>query len=374
MLYNIIDTVKSHPKFNDKKLKSIKTKYSKVVDSMPAGLPSFDTLFNTNMLEPGKSYICTIPVKYLYSDNMYNRIADLNLPRAITSIERAEGFSYNHAATLVAFLRPDGKIVLTQGNHRSAMAFLTQGEDAEVIVSLRVHSSKNLDECIVIEAGDFITDCSERWNITQNHRFKGGYYAGIKRYVDLHNLGKECKVAIGGVSDGFVPKKNFKSYTYFEKALEIDNTPDKKYALECLTVLSNNLREKEIKGFCYVGLVYFRIYFDNRLKLIEKANPVTYSFDDFVHYVFNEKRVNGGNGDLVNQHFITKESGTEKCEAYYASKFVKYFNEYAGKRNLKIKGYKLQGKYAIPDSCEEWQKYYMAVEESARRKISIVTD
>lgn len=374
MLYSIIDTVKSHPKYNDRKLKSVKTKYSQIVDSMPFGVPSFDDLFNKNILESGKSYICRIPVKYLYSDNMYNRIADINLPRAITSIEKAKGFSYNHAATLVAFLRPDGKIVLTQGNHRSAMAFLTQGEDAEVVVSLRVHSTKNIDECIVIEAGDFMTDCSERWNITQNHRFKAGYYAGIKRYVDLHNLGMKCKVAIGGVSDGFIPIKNFKSYTYFEKGLDLDNTSNKKYALECLSALCNNLREKEIKGFCYVGLVYFRIYFNNRLNLIEKANPVTYSFEDFISYVFNEKRVNGGRGDLITQDFITKESGTEKCEAYYASKFVKYFNQYAVDRNLKIKGYKLQGKYAIPDSCDEWQKYFMAVEESARRKISVITD
>lgn len=374
MLYNIIDTVKSHPKYIDKKIKSINTKYSKVVDSMPFGVQDFDDLFNKNMLKSGQSYICKIPVKYLYSDNIYNRIDDLNLPRVFTSIEKAHGFSYNHAATLVAFLRPDGKIVLTQGNHRSAMAFLTQGEDAEVIVSLRVHTSKDIDECILIEAGDFITDCSERWNITQNHRFKAGYYAEIKRYVDLHELGRQCKVAIGGVADGFVPLKSFKSYTYFEKGLSLDKTHDKRYALECLSVLAKNTHEKDIKGFCYGGLVHFRIQFKDRLELIQKSNPLIYSFDDFAYYTFNEKRLNGGEGDLISQEFITRESGSIKCEAFYASKFVKYFNQYASKRDLKIKGFKLQGKYAIPESCDDWQKYQMTVTETARKNLSVISD
>lgn len=373
MLYNVVDVVKNHPKYDTNSVDKIRKEFSKPIDTVPVGLPTYEELEKCGSLSKGHSYVCLVPVNLLHSDSTYNRIDEINIKRALSSLSKSKGFSFNHAGTLVAFLRPDGKIVLTQGNHRCAMAFLTMGDGANVVVSLRVHSVDNIDACVEIESSDFITDCSDRWNITQIQRFKGGYFAGRDEYIYLHNLGKKYNIAIGGVSDGFIPKKTFKSFSYLTGALKFDPTPNKIHVNDCLSALSKYLNEKDIKGYSFWGLLGFKVCFNSRLELIKKANPLIFSFEDFVKYVFNDKKTLGGLGPCLTQHDLTKESTTQKDEKYYISKYVALFNEYALARNLCTKSQKLQGKYAIPESCDEWSRYHSMLSDNAKKLVSVVS-
>lgn len=371
MLHSVIESVKNHPKYNEKIVSKIRKDMGSPIDSYPFGLDSFDEIEKNTILSKDSSFHCLVPVKKLYSDDIYNRIDALNLSKVLDNISKSKGFSYNHASTLVGFLRSDGKIVLTQGNHRCAMAFLTMGEDALVVVSIRVHSTDDLEEQIKRESLDFHTDCSHRWNITPNQRFKSGYYAGVEKYVKLHDLGKKYNIAVGCVADGFVPKITFSSDAYLTKAIDFDKTPNKKYVNECLDLMSKYLQEPDIKGFSFYGLVAFRQCFDHRLHLIIKANPLFCSFDDFVKWIFTERKSWDGLGPLTTQEDITKESGTTKSEIFYAGKFAYLFNQYAKVRGLKVKAYKLQGNLAIPDSCEDWISFCNLVPDAQKKNLSL---
>lgn len=371
-LFSIIETTLNHKSLTTKKLNYIRGTMNEPIDTPPIGIPILDELQKNNLLIKGNSYLCMIPVKLLYSDDQYNRIDELNITKAIQSLEKSGGFSYNHANSLVGFYRPDGTVVLTQGNHRACMKFLTGGEESLVVVSLRVHSETDISKCQQIEAEDFNTDGTCRYNMTQYHRFKGGYGAGQKEYVDLYNLVKEYGISIAGTNRGdYISIKSFESYTYLLKALKLDKSVDKRYVRECLSVLPKHLLEPDIKGYMFIGMVLFLQGFNRRLDLIKKVNKLTYSFDDFVHYIFKERRKNNGKGKLTTQDDITGSSGDIKNEIYFATRFVALFNEYALDRNLTIKSKDLQGDYAIPERSKDWREFTENLSSTIKKIISV---
>ena len=372
MILSIVDTTLNNKSLTQKRLNQIRGNMSKPIDTPPAGTPTFDELFNNNLLQTGYSYFCLVPVKYLYSDQTYNRIDQLNVSKAIQSLEKSNGFSYSHANSLVGFLRPDGKIVLTQGNHRACMKFLTEGPDGMVVVSLRVHENVDIDTCRRIEAEDFNTDGTCRYNMTQYHRFKGGFHAGQKEYVDLYNLVKEYGISIAGTNlNDYTATKTFESYTYLTKALSKDKSEDKIYVRKALEVLPKYLKEPDIKGYMFIGLVLFLQQFDERLKKIENINKSKCSIDDFIKFIFTERREFNGKGKLTTQDDITGSSGDIKNEIYFATRFVVLFNEYALDRDLIIKGNGLQGELAIPARCVEWTNFTKDLSDPIKKLISV---
>lgn len=371
-VYSIVDTTTNHKSLNPKRLNQIRGTISNPIDTPPTGIPTFSTQEDFSRLEKGNSYLCLIPVKLLYSDDSYNRIDDLNVTKAIQSLEKANGFSYNHANSLVGFLRPDGVIVLTQGNHRACMKFLTAGQDGLVLVSLRVHSETDIIKCQQIEAEDFNTDGTCRYNMTQYHRFKGGYGAGKKEYIDLYNLVKQYGISIAGTNKGdYIATKSFESYTYLQKALKLDKSDDKRYVHACLSIIPKYLQEHDIKGYVFIGMVLFLQGFNRRLELIKKVNKLIYSHDDFVKYIFTERRKNNGKGKLTTQDDITGSSGDIKNEIYFGTRFVALFNEYALDRELTIKCKDLQGDLAIPERSKDWREFTENLSSTIKKIISV---
>jgi hypothetical protein len=372
MLHRVIDVVNNHKALTQKKLNYFRSELSNPIDSKPSELPKFTDLLESGVFKPGKSFVCLVPVKLLFSDDYYNRIIFLDLKKAMENLEFAKGFSYNHANSLVAFIRPDGTLVLTQGNHRAAMAYLTQGPDALVVVNVRVHSEQEEKKYIQVEANDFTIDNNNRKNMDQYDRFKGGYVAKDEKYTKLVDIVKPFGISIADTHKGnYKATKTFESYTYLLQGFSTDDTPNKKIAKECLSMFSKHLVETDIKGYCFVGLVLFLKSFKVRIEAISEMNPLQFSLDDFVHFVFQERRKLNGVGKLTTQEDITTSTATVKSLKFFASRWVILFNEYCAVREFKIRGKKVNGEYAIPESCDQWQDFIEDLHPVNRRMFSV---
>lgn len=371
MLHYVTKVVDKHPSLTPKKLNYFRSTLSKPKDPQPLNISKFQDLYKANALKPGHSYHLLFRVGDLCADDKYNRIDELNLPKAMANLEKHKGFSYAAANTLVAYLRPNGKVVLTQGNHRAAKCYLTQGPDAYVVVNLIVHTAKTIEECVQVESENFTTDNNDRWNMVQKHKFKGNFHAGIKEAVELYNFVKPFGVSIAGTNKGdYEATHTFESYGNLEEALSLDDTPDKFYVTSALTSLTKYLKETDIKGFLFVGLVLFQKVFNSRLEKIEKNNRLICSFDDFIKYVFDERRMFNGSGPLTSQQDIVEDSGGIKVREFFASRFVVLFNEYCYVRGIKFNCGGLKGNCAIPESCDEWDKLTMNLSNVKKRLLS----
>lgn len=372
MLLNIIKTVDNHPHLSPKKLNHCRSKLSTPLGHYDYSLPKYEDLKKAKVFKPGQSYTVLIKVKYLWADTIYNRIAEINLTQALKNLESRGGFSYPDANTLVAFLRPNGQLVLTQGNHRVTKCYLTQGPDAYVVVNVNVHSSLDPEQWIKTEAQNFTTDNNLRWNMIQGHKFKGGYAAKDKYYVDLYEFAKQFNVSIAGTNEGdFVATHTFESYGNLEEALKLDDTPNKEYVKFAMHSLTNHLIEQDIKGFLFVGLVQFQKVFGERLNKIQKQNRLIYSFDDFIKFIFTERRTFNGMGKLTTQQDIVEDSGGIKIREFFASRFVVLFNEYCFARQIDFNRGGLKGSCAIPETCEEWKNLIENLSSVKRRLLSV---
>lgn len=371
MLHRIIEVVDNHPKLTSKKLNLCRSKLNSDMDSYPSDLPTFDDLKKFGNLKPGHSYVCLVPVKLLYGDSEYNRTDELNLQKAIDNLEEVGGFWYGHANILVAYMRPDGTLVLTQGNHRTAQRYLTKGPDALVVVNIKVHNTNDLKEIAEIEASNFHSDNMLRWNMIQEHKFKGGFVSGKKEYVELYNFVKPFGVSIAGTNVGdYIATHTFESYGNLSEALVIDDTVNKEYVKMAMSSLVKHLQEPDIKGFLFAGLVLFQKVFGERIYKIQKNNKNKLSFDDFIKYIFRERRNFNGLGNLTTQQDIVEDSGGIKIREFFASRFVVLFNEYCYARNIDWRVNGLKGACAIPESCEEWQNLIENVSNVKRRLFS----
>lgn len=373
MLHKIIAVVDGHSKLTPKKLNYFRSKLNLDLDSPPSDLPLYEDLVKSRSLKPGKSYVCLVKVKSLYGDSKYNRTDELNLGKAMEHLEEKGGFWYGHANILVAFLRPDGNLVLTQGNHRTAQRYLTQGPDALVVVNVRVHNTNNLKEINEIESSNFDSDNVLRWNMIPEHKFKGRYNSNIEEYVQLYNFVKPFGVSIAGTNLGdYTATHTFESYGNLLESLSTDNTSNKEYVKMAMSSLVKYLQEPDIKGFLFTGLVLFQKVFGERIYKIQKNNKNKCSFDDFVKYIFTERKSFNGMGNLTTQQDIVEDSGGIKVREFFASRFVVLFNEYCFARKIDWRVNGLKGSCAIPESCDEWQNLIENVSPVKRRLFSAV--
>jgi hypothetical protein len=371
MLHNIIKVVDGHPKLTAKKLNLFRSTLSNPLDSYPTNIPTLYELKKSGVLKPGTSFVCLVKVKDLFAEDKYNRIDDLNLSKAMDNIESKGGFSYADAQSLHAYLRPNGTLICTQGAHRTAKRYLTQGPDAFVVVYVEVHENISVQKCEEIEAKNFTRDNVNRWNMIQKHKFKGAFVSADKDKVELYNFVKPFGISIAGTNVGdYTSTHTFESYGNLLEALSIDDTQDKKYVKTALQSLVNHLSEKDIQGFLFVGLVMFEKVFGQRVEKIIKNNNDKSSFDDFIRYIFKERRTFNGQGDLTTQKDIVEDSGGIKIREFFASRFVVLFNEYCFARKMDFKVNNLRGSCAIPESCDEWQKLIDNLSTVKRRLLS----
>jgi hypothetical protein len=367
-LHKITTVVDNHKATKSKKYDHVISK-TKILDDCPP-LPTFKSLKDDDKILPGSSHICLVEVDELWADACYNRIKELNLPKVFDNLEKLGGFSYLTAGILQAFVRPNGRVVLTQGNHRASKVYLTGGKNSYVPILLKVHETSDVDQCILDEAKNFNSDGTARWNLQLPDKFKGGYYADVKDYVDLYNFVKQYKISIAATNEGdYIATHKFESYTELMKAMASDGEPFPNVR-DSLSALTRYLpKDTDISGYVTNGLVCFKQIFGKRIQIIFDANPHT-SFDDFIKFVFTERKTFNGAGDLTTQEDIIEGSGVIKVKQYFASKFVVLFNEYCLTRKCRVDVKSLKGKIAIPESCDEWSKLTEILTPSMKRLFS----
>jgi len=370
MELNMVKDVFEKSEYIQEQIKLQNGKRSGAVDSPPQDLPTFEELKRSGKLKPGTAHMCLIKASMLFSDTDYNKPDQLNLPKAIDSVRKAKGFSYSHSNALVAYMRPDGVIVLTQGNHRTIMALYCCGIDTYVVVNLRIHdSSLSIKQCKKIEAVDFNTDALQRESHKQGQKFRGAYMAEEKWAIELYDFLKDYKVSIAktntikiGPWPTFTSVKTFETYSKLQEIMRIDDSMNNSYVRQALESLTKNLVEPDINGSAFCGLVIFLMNFSSTLNSFHSKG---YSLDDFIHYIYNEYRTERGLGRLLVQKDIAKSGSLNiKTYHYFASRYVTLFNEYTRVRKMKKRQ---NGVYAISDSSKEWINFTAGLDQVARQ-------
>jgi hypothetical protein len=370
MLYNLENDVYKINSVVLKNLKSLNGSRCGAIDKPAENLVPYEELIKGKKLKPGTSWIALVKVKYLYSDSDYNRPDELNIEKIFNALKRAKGFGYRHSNVLVASLRPDGKLVLTQGNHRTLMALIAMGSEAEVMVNIHVHEEYEVNsrQMYRIESDDFNTDALIREAMKANQKFKGAYMAEEPWALKLYSFLSEYKVSIAktntisvGPLPTFKEKKTFEAYARLQEAYEIDTTPKKKYVCQALSSLVKNLKETDINGAAFCGLVIFLRDFESRLIQFESKG---YTLDNFIYYIYNEVLTQDNFGPVLKQKDISNK-GSLKIGTYefFASRFVILFNRYARENKIKIRRNEC---YAIPETCIEWINFIGREDVNAR--------
>ena len=371
MLYNLANDVYKVNPVVQKNLQTLNGFRYGAVDKPASNLVTFEELVKNKKLKPGTSHIALVKVKDLYSDSDYNRPDELNIQKIFGALERAKGFGYRHSNVLVSSLRSDGKLVLTQGNHRTLMALIAMGPEALVVVYIHVH--ENYDEVnsrkmYLIESDDFTTDALIRESMKGNQKFKGAYMSEESWALGIYSFLAEYKIGVAktntisvGPLPTFKAKKTFESYARFQESFNYDTTPNNKYIRQALSLLVKNLVETDINGATFLALVIFLRDFESRLQKFESKGL---SLDSFIHYVYNEVKTDTGFGPLLKQKDISNK-GTLKIGTYefFASRYVMLFNTFALQRKVKLK---TTEKYAIPPTCTEWVTFVSGADEAAQ--------
>lgn len=357
-LMNVVETFEQKV---DDKLKSELKAYS-AIDTMPTGLPEMEGVIekyknNDPEYVGGSTIICTAAVRDMWSDPTYNRIDALRYNNQKKHIKNLNGFSYISAVVTSAFLRPDCKAVLTQGNNRTSMRYACgRNADSRIVVSLKLHP-KNIshDEMIRIESQDHNTDCNYRTTQSGDDAFKSAYYARDKWAVDLFTELEQFNIGIADTLDG--AKFRCVSHSYVKESIKVSLESTRKY----LKAFTENNCEKELMGTPTLAGVMFCNHFKDYIEDIDKRNGGD-SFSEMMNWWFNnyEKAsalTKGPSARNLTQSDITRGSGDNKCKELYVARFVYMYNQYCIVSGKKMNG---NQKTAIPfdgSKTTAWLKF-----------------
>ena len=115
-----------------------------------------------------------------------------------TTIKKAKQFNYLLCQTLVVAMRPDGSLVIIDGQHKAIMAFLS-GEDLDLPCQIYKHDiSSTLQQCIEFEARLFQDLNTSRKNTSTLDKVRAGLSYGDPESVDF----QDNFVSVGIQADG----------------------------------------------------------------------------------------------------------------------------------------------------------------------------
>ena len=115
-----------------------------------------------------------------------------------TTIKKAKQFNYLLCQTLVIAMRPDGSLVIIDGQHKAIMAFLS-GEDLDLPCQIYKHDiTSTLQQCIEFEARLFQDLNTSRKNTSTLDKVRAGLSYGDPESVDF----QDNFVSVGIQADG----------------------------------------------------------------------------------------------------------------------------------------------------------------------------
>ena len=115
-----------------------------------------------------------------------------------TTIKKAKQFNYLLCQTLVVAMRPDGSLVIIDGQHKAIMAFLS-GEDLDLPCQIYKHDiNSTLQQCIEFEARLFQDLNTSRKNTSTLDKVRAGLSYGDPESVEF----QDNFVSVGIQADG----------------------------------------------------------------------------------------------------------------------------------------------------------------------------
>jgi|TARA_A100001391_G_C5044530_1_gene271776 hypothetical protein len=315
-----------------------------VIDSIVSNLPFMEDILESrkgDSYTDDESIIVSARIGDLLSDPTYNRILELSYGNCERDIKNLKGFSHKAAGVLFAFVRPDGTVVLTQGNNRTTMLWMvTQDPNARIAVNLNFHSrSLSFDDMIQAESNNHRADCANRTTQTLLDKFKSAVHSQQDWAVKMFNLLKEYGI---GIADT-LPNARFscKSYGSITKA-EAESSPDTvKRVLKEFTSLYDGDQNPnvEILGNFVRACSEFLTVFSKHINDIDVKNKCD-SFSEMLKWYFRDMeptlrdlRVQQKGIKIAIRQNITQEdicisSGLFKGNQVSVCRLVSIYNEF----------------------------------------------
>ena len=337
----------------------------KILDDAPKGLYHFSQAMQNLQPQKGETIHAMVEVGDVYGDPTYNRVNRIHYGNIATNLKKRGGFSYKSSGTISLFLRPDGTLVATKGNHRVTKMFAVTGDKKALIpAEITIHPSEDAAEIIRLEAEDHNVDCNYRTAQATDDRFKAAFYAGEKWAVDLYNYLFDFCVGIAGTNED--AKYEVTSYRQITKSKNLSQAACSRY-IEAFTLMDC---ENELGGNAVYAGTCFLVYFAESIAYVDSNNNVD-SFTGLMDYIYNNRNtLSVGFLENATQAELTKGNSKFKGEEVNVARLVSLYNEYCQKI-LRAKIPTLNNS-AIGYSSNEYLDFIKKADETVRSRVDEV--
>ena len=187
------------------------------------------------------------------------------------TIKKAKQFNYTLCQVLFVAQRPDGDLVVVDGQHKALMAYLGGGEDAEIPCMIYVHDENmSLPECVAVEAELFSELNTTRKNTSTLDKVRAGLSFNDDDAVEF----EKNFIAIGIKAEG-IGYEDGPEVNGFAKAVEsikkwkIENT---RKAVDHLVPIYNHVWNLDYIDGSMIGALAAVFNLINAVGKGEKAN------------------------------------------------------------------------------------------------------
>lgn len=338
------------------------------VDSPPLGIDEFETVFEKIKKQGQKSGICRARIGDLYTDATYNRSNNINYTNVSRHMKKIGGFSNRAAGVISAFVRPDGKLVVTKGNHRVTMKYAScLDPNEQITVEITLHDAdSSYSDIIRKEAEDHNVDCNYRTSQNTDDRFRAAFHAGESWAVNLHWYVQPFSISIAGTNPN--GKFGTTSYAKIAEARNLDESSCSRYLKAFTDVVTT---EKEVMGFATFSATSFLYNFRESIKYVDDANNMD-SITGFFDYIYNKRyELSGKFGKNVTQQKLSEGSNKIKGHEIGVARLVSLYNEYCEKiLEAKIP---VSNKNAIGYSSKEYQRFLEKTNVDLRLRVDEIS-
>ena len=146
-------------------------------------------------------------------DGLYNRaVEDFNYKKLYENVKRRGGFEFESSSGIKAFQRPDKKIYLVDGVHRTSFCVVNK---IPVYMNLHIHPEKWTEEQCRIKEAQVYTDLSyHQYSQNAEQNFKAAYVAGEPWALELADLLIQLGLHIKTIGNPFGPRlTGYKTFT-----------------------------------------------------------------------------------------------------------------------------------------------------------------
>ena len=332
-----------------------------VLDKAPIdGLPKLEDVIEAHSRGEHKgvdSIHVSARIGDIMTDPEYNRGDNLRYGNQERDLNAMRGFSYQAAGTLVAFLRPGGITVATQGNNRISMLYaVTQNKSTRIPILLIFHESGiNHEEMVRVESENHNADCNFRSTQSTDEKFKSAYFSEQKWAKLIYSFLKPFGIGIAGTLED--AKFNCTSHSYIDKARkEAGDEFVKRFLESHVDVFSADNCQKEVFGNFVRGGASFLSTFSAHIAEVDEKNGGIDSFSDMMRHYFADRekealetrKILEQTGapksaiasvpvkKCLTQADITQGNRVIKGYSLFVCRFVSIYNEYCNEQELKF--------------------------------------